>query len=304
MAVGFANVPTAETDLLAADKPLLIGRNWGRVITSASEAKWTETGSFADLDITDTDYPWNLAFDEFDHIQTRPNGGALERHFVMDLGASEPGEIDCVVLLNHNFGTTSTTVAIEVADNSTFTANLRTLVTSSPSDDNRLVFLDLDHGPGSPQRYTSVRYIRVKCTSGALVTYRIGEIILGRRRQLQKKPSEPWDPNNLVTEGQTFVTRSGVRTRYVFHKGKRVISAVLSPHQTSFITDLETLWSTELDQGSKNLVWIDDPSTSPEKAHWVQLDPPELNGPVNGPQQRVFRFVGIEQGPNFVSAES
>lgn len=302
MAVSFANLSADETAWFADDKPLLIGRNWGRVITTAAEAKWTANGSFADSDQTDTDFPWNLAFDEFDHLQTRPGSGTSERHFVMDLGASEPGEIDCVVLLNHNLGSTSSTVDIQIADDSTFATNLRTLVSSSPSNDNRLVFLDLDHSPGVPQRYSSVRYIRVKCTSGGSVIYKLGEVILGRRRQLKHKPNLPWDPNNLHSDVEDFISQSGVRTRYIKSKGRRFLNAILSPHETARISDIETLYETELEQGTKNLVWIDDPTTSPNSAHWFQLDP-QLSGPLRGPSQRLFSFSGVEQGPNYKSAE-
>jgi hypothetical protein len=299
MAIG-AGVSIGATDiaLRAADKPILMGRNWQREST-AVDPWWNQTGSWAGIDETDSAGPTVRVYDEFDHLQSFPDANQATWYLLFDFGAAV-GVIDSVAILNHNLNTASAVVDIQVADDSTFATNLKTLESQTPSDDKRLVFLDLDDTAGGGQlRYSNVQYARIKLTTLGAVP-KIGEVIWSRRRQLKHKPSGQWDKSNFRSAISRFESSTGIMTDHVFHKNRRRVSMQLSPHETANIDDLTTFFETEIDGGTLPFILIDDPGTSPTDANWLKYETPEQISPLIGFSQRSFPIVALEQGPNFL----
>jgi hypothetical protein len=186
--------------------------------------------------------------------------------------------------------------------NTDFAANLEDVATYDPDsgDNKRVALLDLDHTSGNAQRYTSVEYLRLKFV-GTNIQPNIGEIIIGRRRQLKHKSNLPWDPSKHHSETTEFVTHNGIRTRYVRNKGQQRIVASLTPSDTTLQSDIETFYKTETDFGTLPFVWIEDPNTTPSDALWMHLDNPDLNFPFAGFAKREVVIDAREQGPNFLA---
>lgn len=299
MAPSVADLSATDLALYAADKPILVGRNWLR--SAGSFRGWDANGVSAFTDIAASGFDSKFGGDDYDHVLTKPNAAATAQYYVFDYG-SEAMEFDCWALLNHNLGTIGgVTVELQVADDNAFSVNLFTIATITPGSSNkRLVSLVLDDSGSTARRWTNYRYFRVKFSKGSAITPQFGEMILGRRRQLKHKPNTPWDPNNLASRIGRFESASGIITDYVFHKGRRKIAADLSPHESAYINDLVTFYETDIDFGTLPFLWIDDPTTSPSDANWMKLVDPELTGPVLDVSERSFAIRAMEHGPNFL----
>ena len=298
MAVTFADLSSDETTYLGLDKPI-IGAS---VLLTTHTLEWRTSGSFASgSDATDASYPAIRAADGKTHLHTRPASNQTTWYYMLNTGTTTIS-FDFIVIIGHFFGTDSTTVSVEVADNNAFTTNLREIASWTPSDDNRLVDLSLLHTGADAQRYSTVQFLRVK-TTGASHKPEIGELFLGRRRQLKHKPNLNWDSYGRFSESANFVSQSGVVTRYTHHKGRRDIVANFNPHETAFQTDF-TDWFEQIDYGQKPFIWIDDPSTTPGDAHLMMMTESSMEFPFVGPNERTLLIEAREQGPDFLSLES
>jgi hypothetical protein len=308
MAYSSAQLGATDIALAAADKPLLIGLNMANPIyeNSARPLKWTTTGFANTGDSDDADGPGAYGCDFHTHLQTYPDSAANTWYYNVTPDTSTVGNsiraIDSFILLNHNLGTLGATVAVEIADSVDFTSNLIELVSVSPSDDTRIVELELYHTGTVARRYTNIAFARLKITGSSIIP-KFGEVILGRRRQLKINPLDPWDPLNLVSGIEDTVSLSGVRRRYSAYKGQRKINAVLSAHETVYIDDLEAFYQSDTQWGTQPFVWIDQPATAPEAAYFMHLDSAMLSAPQQGPSQRLFSMAATEQGPHFVTQE-
>lgn len=296
MAYSVADLSQAERDLAADDIPLLVGRNWLR--SAGSFRGWDADGVTAFSDISATGFGGKFAGDDFDHDLTKPNAAATTQHFIFDYG-SEGMTLDLWALLNHNLGTIGgITVTLAVSNDGTTWTDIATV---SPGTSNkRLVALVLKDTGSVARRFSSLRYFRMT-TAGGSHTPQFGEMILGRRRQLKHAPDPEWDPNNLMSRIGRSDALSGVITDHVIRKGQRKISAILSPHETAYIDDIEAFYETETDFGTRPFLWIDKPNSAPSDASWMRFVEPELSGPLLGPSQRGFKILAIEQGPNFLA---
>lgn len=300
MAIG-AGVGIGATDiaLRAADKPILLGRNWQREST-AVDPEWSSAGSWAGADATDATAPTVRVYDEFDHLRSQPNANQATWYLLFDFGAAV-GVIDSVAILNHNLATASATVTVELADDSAFSSNLKSCEAQTPTTDKRMVFLDLDDTAGGGQlRYSSVQYARLKLTGLGAIP-KIGEVIWSRRRQLKHKPEGSWDKSNLRSSIARFESSTGIMTDHVFAKGRRRVSAQFSPHETAYINDLVTFFEDDIEYGTKPFLLIDDPGSTPTDANWLKYETPEQVSPLIGYSQRSFPIVALEQGPNFLA---
>jgi hypothetical protein len=296
-----ANIPAAELALMADDQPILIGQNWLRVITTTADARWSATKDIGGADVTDSDYPASRAFDEFSHLDTRVNAGATSRFLCFDLGATAR-EVDCVIIMGHILKDFTGTVKVHFSTAADFTDSVQ-VATSTPGNNNKLVFLVLESGEGTAQRYTDARYIALEMTSGSSSLFRASEVIVGRRRQLKRGPLEGYDKFHLRSEVDTFRSASGVSTHYVKYENQRIFRATFRAHETSYVSDLETFWETDTVGGTKNFWWIEEPTTSPNDAVWYHPEP-ELTGAAIGPHERLFNIAAREQGPDFLTEEA
>ena len=266
-----ATLSTAETDLVTNDKPVLIASS---AMTGVSTAIWYTTAAAditSEADQADSDRPSTRAYDRQAHTDTRPASSQTTFYFGAVLGTSAPA-FDCLAIIGHNLGTFSgLTVTAEIADNETFTSNLHTIATFTPTDNKRIVTFDLKHTGSDPYRYTpdgttpTAQYFRLKMTRGTAFLPQIGEIWLGRRRHLPFKLDEDLDDKRTVSSYADFESLGGTIKRYVHNKGRLERSGSTVIDNAADIATVESFWS-ESDEGTKAFLFCEDPSTAPEKA--------------------------------------
>lgn len=307
MAWSTADVGATELALMALDKPIISAAN---ALYDADAVEWSAAGSFAGADITLSGYPIARAYDGHTHLQTKPNAAATTQYLLFNLDSAAT-DIDFIAIMGHNFGTIGgLTVTAEISDVSTFSGadpSTKEIASWSPGSSNdRLIELELNHsgsGSSNAQRYSTVPYFRLKMTKVSSFTPAIGEIILGRRRQLKHAPNMPWDDKNLSSEVRRTTSVSGVVTQYVFHKGRRELEANFNPHEVTYKDQFETWFKSDAAFGTRPFIWIDEPSTSPEAYHLMVLEP-EFQFPGVGPHERNYKIKAVEQGPHFLALES
>lgn len=302
MAVGFTSVDSDIRALAAADKPLLLGEN---VCRGMSQTNWKQGGSWAaGADETDSDYPGTNAYDDFMHLDTRPDASQNTWYWLLDFGAGSSVTFDTAVILGNGTSLNGVQIDFQVADNNAYTTALKTIYTVTPSDNKRVVMLDLDHGIGHEQQYSSVVYARLKFTAGGGCLPSIGEFVLGVRTQLQWKSQVPFDPNNLITDVARFESESGIITDNIRRKKRKKLNLDLPMDESTYITDFESFWEDDLDGGYYPYIYIEDPATTPAAAYWMKETNPELTGPYEVPTVRRFKLNSLEMGPDFYENET
>ena len=294
-----AAIGATEAALTAADKPL-IGANV--IPVSPLTAIWTEVGAKTDTDRTLAANPARRAYDGYHHYPTKPDATASSTwHYVLDLG--ETVDLDFVAISGHNFGTLSlTTVELELDDGApagsgTIGGAFTNVVTiadfGSPSDDSRLIDLELMHTGSDARRYLAVQHLRLKLSKGSNFTPELGELIIGRRRQLEYKANRPFGDKDLHDETATARTAGGVGHKTVFHRRRYDLEAEFVVDATTYEND----WTAFHQDCRGSFVWIEDPATSPNNWRLMVREPDELVMPRVEANRRDVTLAGYEQGP-------
>ena len=300
MAWSSAEISAVDLALMAADKPILLGQNRARV----GEGRWIANGVWG-ADQSAAGYPIARAYDDYDHLRTKPNAnaslgsGVYRWYVVFDLGAEY--DVDSVVILNHNFFTLALDyVTVSIADSSDFTTNYKQLAAYAPIDNSRIVLLDLHHTGANPRLYSGVRYIRIRIYKTASTFLpQLGEIFIGTRRQLKHHPKLPINDYDFGTESVIFKSASGIQTQYVKNYGGRRIDFVYSAYETAYVSALRTFWQTDLVYGTHPFFYIDFPTTTPREAYWMCPTDSNLQQQLVDYIEREFFLRAEEQGPNF-----
>jgi len=306
MANTFAVLTALEISLAATDKPML-GTN---ALKKTDRLEWRDaTGDTFNLgsDISDSTAPTNRLIDNKSNLVSNPNTTFTHGHVLIDT-QSNPIEFDFFAIVNHNLGTIGGggTITVDVADDEDFSVNLRTAVASitvAAGDNKRLSDLVLFHTGSTALRYTGVEFIRVHLAGFTSGTPFFGELIFGRRRQLEFKPTLSYGPDNLASDVDDFVSKTRVMTRHIRAQGYRELNANLNPSTDPFRTDLITFYKTESNFGTVPFIWIEDPNARPREFNWMLMDPPAFNFPLVGPFERNLQLVATEQGPNFLALD-
>jgi len=198
-------------------------------------------------------------------------------------------------LVGHYFGTLAiTTCQVQIADNAAFDSNLQTVADfGAQSTDDRDIDLVLEHGGGSALRYSSVRYVRLKLVAPGNVTPQLGELILGRRRQLKYKPDVPFDNQAYVNEEETTRSQGGVTQRVIYHRNRLRIDAAWVIDTSDYITDWRAFWAA----CRGPFLWCYAPTSAPASWSYMIRDMEEIDFPLTGPTKREAKLVADEQGP-------
>ena len=299
------NLTAAETAGVSADKPMLVSQS----LVSPTVARWNDAGTTTDAATTAADGPAVRAFDNIGSLQTKDTSADLTaRYLVFDIGASSTISFDTCLILNHNLNSGGfQTVSLEIADDAAFTSNLIEIFkyTVSGTSDDRLLCTNLNSAGGSStydangtaQRYSGVRFVRVKITaaSGTARQAKIGEVWLGTRYQLQRNPDVPWNNKDEFSQVTEFKALSGLTRRYVHYRGQAVRSFRASISASAEITVIEN-WFNGINEGTNPFLYIETPSSAAE-AYLMILDNTALNFPLVGPFERVLSFSMTEQPP-------
>ena len=303
MAVSFAALTAEEIALAAADKPILASTPDPDQLDAGWETG-TISGTLAGATDDAANRPAERAWDGLPGLQTLPDATFAANTLVME--SSVGIEFDFVAYLNHNFFTIgATTVTLQVADDTGFTTNVRSLSTLNPaggSTDRRLADLSLFHTGGTPLRYSGVQFMRLQISSGGSLLPKIGQVILGRRRQLKHEPNRPWDPTDLYSSLDRFESRGGSITDTPRFLGRREIHANLNPDASPHVQDLVD-WYAGIQYGRLPLVWFDRPTGAPNDFYFMKMIEPNFQYPYIAPFVREFNLNAVEQGPNFFTQD-
>ena len=310
MAYSAAALTSAETTGFTNDKPMFVVQQAG----TASDAHFTSDGEHVDTDKTDSSFPAARAYDDLGSLLTKyASASASDSTKYYNFYFATGITFDTVIILGHNFNSLSlTTAAIEIADSEDFSSNQKRIAAftiSGGSADSRFAIFNLNSesggtaysSSGTAQRYSNVQYVRLKLTksSGSYIP-EVGEIILGRRYQLQRNPDLPYNNKNEQSLVSDYVSNSGITKRYTFYRGQAVRAFQASISASAEITVIED-WFNDINEGTRPFVYVETPSSSP-KSQLMILDDAGLSFPLVGPTERRLAF-GMTEQPPFLSRE-
>jgi len=287
-----------ESARLLLNKPIF---GTQAILSQPGAAIWHNSGSTADR--TDTNYPARRAYDGFGHLMTKPTAVSPDKTWYYSLDISVGGvEFDMLAIIGHNLGTLhaggALTITLEVDDLSDFSAAHSIPITVTTTTSNlRIMQLDLHHTGAVPLRYSSVRYARLKLTRGATnFTPEIGELILGRRRQLKHTPKLPYDATSLHSTSERFETIGGVIGRSIYAAGKFHLSASLDAFESTYIADAIAAFI-GCSYGTRPFVWVPLPNSAPGSWYLMSIDEPDFDYPIEDFARRTWQLEATEQGP-------
>lgn len=297
MAYGSAALSAYETARLALDKPIL-GANV--IPAQPTSVIWSEDdGNIATVDDRSyTGAPTYRLYDGEAGLQSYPETVATTVWYIyFDFGASNLQVIDFVGIMHHDFFTDSVTQVdfeFDQNQNGAFTAVDTCPIISNPADNSRIMQLTLKHTGSVALRYSDVRYCRLKITAGGNFVPYIGELILGRRRQLKHGPSEGFNPELWSDSSETNTSKGGVINKTIYTQNRFDLQAEFESHEDTYIADLKAWWK----QIRESFIWIYKPNSLPNSFHLLVKDGESFDFPNDsGPYKRVLTLSAIEQGP-------
>lgn len=305
MAYSAGNLTAAETTGFDNDKPMLVSQS----LVSPTVARWNDAGTTTDAATTAADGPAVRAYDNIGSLQTKDTSADLTaRYLVFDIGASSTISFDTCLILNHNMNSGGfNAISLEISDSADFTSNLIEIYSYSVSgtDDDRLLCTNLNSAGGSStyssggtaQRYSGVRYVRIKitATSGTARQAKIGEVWLGTRYQLQRNPDVPWNNKDEFSQVTEFKALSGLTRRYVHYRGQALRNFRAPIADSAEVTVVEN-WFNGINEGTSPFLYIEKPSSGAEP-YLMILNTPALNFQLVGPFERILSFSMTEQPP-------
>jgi len=295
MAWSSAALASYETARLALDKPLIAAQ---AIPVSPSYAKWVEEAQVAAGNITTwtdrsaTANPARRAYDGYPGYITKQSGTNDDIwYYCLDLGALTA--FDCAFLVGHNAGTLGLVndLVLQVADDNAFSTNLTTVGNfGQPSDDTRVADLTLVDG-GTTSRITA-QYVWLKWDkTGTNITPEIGELILGRRRQLEYKPIRPYDEYALSESSELVDTKGGVIHKSLYARRGRELAGDLWVTDSTYLADLVAFF--RACRGP--FVWVENPSSA--AASWnLMMREGGLSIPQTDANLRKWAISAMEQG--------
>lgn len=293
-------ITTAARTAYAADKTLMLA---SVAQNQNQDPRWTTGGAWTDPDVTASSFYAYRAVDGLIDVPTKPAlSGTSALFLLFDLANVDIGAL---AIIGHNFAkmTGSVTVSVEIADTSDYSVGpgRRLQIASWPiADARRLVSLSLN----TNKVYTGVRYVRIKISSSVpiVVAPEIGELVLGTPRIMGHRPDRPWDSRAEEGDLGRFRSKAGGSVRYLRNAGGVVLRPTWTPElgvDDRGLDDSETLRTIYRDcgRGKRCILFVDQPSTNPRRAHWVELDRAASSIPEVDYKQGTAAMVLTEQTP-------
>ncbi len=236
-----ANFTAAERTLRGRSYPYLIGNNVLERYNQLPQWRTSGTFSFGD-DISDPDYPTTRAFDRQSHLVTRPDiaeiaamNSAGEVSLLLELtpGSTSLYTVDTFIITGHNLhlfqGGADVYVdfdggsgGVDVSDFSGTVYGALWDTNTTPWDDGRRLISQEVGITGTASRFTAIRYARIRIVpagdfeddaNNPLVP-EIGEVWLGRRRQMSTMPDRPWSNRRGRGVSTLHIGETNIQTAY------------------------------------------------------------------------------------------
>lgn len=292
----FAALTATESSDFAADNPLVIGTSG---LESLSTAAWKPASSTAVASTANsghaTGFAYTRLFDRFGHVVNKPSASS-NAVWTLAFAFSTGVTFDSFMIWNHNLSSCST-IRLQVSSTNFASASTTQTIKTFTTGTGRYVTFSVLHTGSVPLRYSSIRHARLvfKSSSGTIKPT-IGEIWLGRRRQLSHTPLLAYDPDRLAARTVVAETFSGVKKQYLQHRGRRVLEATYFMHTSGQYSTLSD-WFSDSYQGSRPFLWAEKPSTEAAQTRVMTLSEPVLHAPHEGNSIRRFTFDMSEQAP-------
>lgn len=304
-------IPAAELAQLALDAPLFVANN---VLRDRTAAIWCEAAAASGIvpgatDITLTDFPVEHATDLQGALVTRsgvPTQTRVGIVWTLNPGNDDAHSCDVLAILGHNFGSVAAATGngiaynFQVADTATFTSGLTSLASGaiSPTDgDRRIVSLSLGTGNQRVQDMAFARLLLQSISFGSR-PLEVGEVWLGRRRQVPFPPQRPVDLDHVRSMQTGEVYPGGYRITVEEYGGQHVADLQFLLRQDRNGTDARTVLRTlqaETGQG-RPCLYCPRPNTEPGRTMIVEF-PADLRMPETGFGVQEARLVCDEQPP-------
>ncbi len=310
-----AALSASELAHVTAGHPILVASN--AIRDPVSDPRWVNSaaGNYTDDDWTDSQYPTSFLYDGHGHLRSRPAYAQMpyiysgEGYWRLPFRIDPDTDFDCAAIIGHNLGTIggSFIVALQVDDRADFATALQIATWTPVTTDRRLSSVVLKHTGTDARRYSGYTYGRVILEHNNTDAFlpQIGEVWLGRRRQITHKPRIPYDDASFDGRTIDVETESGAHVSYVQFRGRRTLAASIRTDDTTEIADIRS-WFSEADYGMRHFLWIEDPSTpSTVNANTYLMRLSEmgrLTFPLGGPTHREWTLEALEVPP-FLSAE-
>lgn len=305
-----AIITTAARTAFAADKTLMLASSAHQ---QNADPKWTSgSGIWSDSDVTAASFLAARAVDGLLDVPTKPAIQSPTVSAYSLLFDFTDISIGALAIIGHNFhdlaGTV--TVTVQIADDSTYSvvAGRRLQIASwTIADARRLVSLSLD----THKVYTGVRYLRVIISSTTAFTTapELGELVVGVPRIMGHRPDRPWAPRAVAGDMARFRSKAGGSVRYMRNKGGVLLRPTWTPDlgvDARGLDDSQTLRDlfADIDQGERCFLFVDEPTTTPRRAFWVELDRPDLALPELDYLQSSETLTLTEQAPFALEEEA
>jgi hypothetical protein len=322
MALTLTSLSTYSTAAWTADKPIVVPRN--ELAVHGARADWW-VGDPADFfDYGSANYAGLAGFDArriwdgYGDIPTKPVGTSLvttaeDLSLVIETDNDLELDMVCVIGLNaHETGSNEVTVSLQLADTATFdgvfltnywTVATWTLDPNGGSGRSRLIELDFSIVGFNPKIVSGVNYARLRfqATGGLDFVPQVGELYLGKRLQLARRPDRPYDTKRYMRDVVSATSYSGARTDTCRYEGRFKLDARWRPRvaDDNGLNDVAN-WDAFYrysDGGRHSFLWIDEPFSATERARLMRLDGGEFTLPEIEPSLRDFRLSAEEQPP-------
>ena len=150
----------------------------------------------------------------------------------------------------------------------------------------------------NPRVFSNVGWLGVTFTqaSGEKASPQIGELVLGKRRQLQHHPQFNWNSDDYVSNVSDIETADGNTIRYALNTGQAVRTATLTLTGAAEIAAVEAWWE-DCNHGQDPFWWIETPKSNP-RAFYMRATDASLDFPQSvGASARVLTLSMVEQRP-------
>lgn len=261
MSFSGAAVSAGQLLALADDAPLVIAHN---VLADGTGQRWSAGGTAGGTDQSDPDFPARFAYDGQLHFGTASAGGSGTVFYYTWEWASSVVFDSVVIRVISDAEPTSVVLATSAAG--TFSSPTTHWTWTAPGADARLVGL-------SGTQYTGTGFGRLVLTYGTSVAApQIGEIYIGQRRQLSRRPDQGggYDDEPHGVDVDVFRARGRATKIYQHAGGFSDFSGAFTPTgaDSHGLDDLATLRAiaTDSDYLTEPVAWIDKPSSAPEFA--------------------------------------
>ncbi len=268
----------------------------GSVIVASTTERWTTSlladhGTEDGANVADPNNPIALARDGSRMERSKPFGLGSDFYLLMAIA----GEFDWLII-DHNTGDHGeVTWTVDVDDDAGFATP--TQIYQGVHTTSRRISTRLN------DRWSGTGWLRVRSvTTSGLWEPRVGEVVLGRERQLDSDPDHPYQRfSRTRVQATEQVTLAGGRYVYATAPDQVVetISGLFSASEYAWVFDrlrLET-------EAYRHSFWACPTPNSDPRMFEMSAQPREVNAPfVVGGQGRRVNHTWVEVGP-YVSAE-